>query len=229
MRTKFGGLAPGLTFEQFVNHSSVQAQWRKQLGYGDLPVRLPISKISKSTFDKTIYQPLLARRTKHELATYRAKVSDFGPYGKHEEQGRRAYEAMVAPVLALFLSLIGALVHMGKTTLLTIQYTSRWSLINGTVKLYAIAGWVLACFMLAPKFIQTDLTSHPTYVSWREGVIDSSKGNIQMLASNTISGTLDSMIRLHSVGYPVFSSVRSGLNTAQTLMEKHIREHIDND
>jgi hypothetical protein len=201
LQRELEGMPPNLGLEAFAAHPVVQKKWRISLGYPDKVARLTLAVISADEFNKRYYQPVLAGRTMDRLQDYRSQARDYGAGGKREAQGKKAYEAMIAPVFALTLSLLGALVHIGKTSLLLAQLASGWRFRSPLVKAGALLAAVLLVCLLARAAISTPLTSHPTYQAWTQAAGGQS----------VLTAVLDTMIKMQSLAYPVFDVARQGL------------------
>lgn len=201
LQRELEGMPPNLGLEAFAAHPVVQKKWRAGLGYPDKVARLTLAVISADEFNKRYYQPVLAGRTMDRLQDYRSQARDYGAGGKREAEGRKAYEAMIAPVFALTLSLLGALVHIGKTGLLLAQLASGWRFRSPLLKAGALLAAVLLVCLLARAAISTTLTSHPTYQAWTQA------GGGQPV----LTAVLDTMIKMQSLAYPVFDVARQGL------------------
>ena len=201
LQRELEGMPPNLGLEAFAAHPVVQKKWRAGLGYPDKVARLTLAVISADEFNKRYYQPVLAGRTMDRLQDYRSQARDYGAGGKREAEGRKAYEAMIAPVFALTLSLLGALVHIGKTGLLLAQLASGWRFRSPLLKAGALLAAVLLVCLLARVAISTPLTSHPTYQAWTQA------GGGQPV----LTAVLDTMIKMQSLAYPVFDVARQGL------------------
>ncbi|MEN5065428.1 hypothetical protein [Achromobacter aegrifaciens] len=201
LQRELEGMPPNLGLEAFAAHPVVQKKWRMSLGYPDKVARLTLAVISADEFNKRYYQPVLAGRTMDRLQDYRSQARDYGAGGKREAEGKKAYEAMIAPVFALTLSLLGALVHIGKTSLLLAQLASGWRFRSPLVKAGALLAAVLLVCLLARAAISTPLTSHPTYQAWTQAAGGQS----------VLTAVLDTMIKMQSLAYPVFDVARQGL------------------
>lgn len=173
---------------------------------------LTISKLSKSQFKARIYGRVLDARTSKTLASYKSKQSDYADGGAKEGEGKEAFEAMIAPVFALTLSLLGALVHVCKSGLMLVQVTTGVHFRSSIVKTAVIAVTVLGTMYAASTWVSTTLTSHPTYQKWVTKTPESDSNRIQSIAVAAAGGALDAMIKAQSVAYPAFNIVRKQLD-----------------
>lgn len=201
------GLPTNASLETFSAHRSVQKLWREKLNYPQANTPLSLLPISVEEFSKRYYEPLLATRTTDQLKNYAGQAASYGDGKKQEEKGKHAYEAMLAPVFALSLSLIGALVHLGKTGLLMTQVVSGWRFRSGLIKGLSVFAGVLLISLVASVTLSTPLTSHPTYRAWTQA----EKSSEVRIGDRVMIFGLDAMIKMQSVAYPVFDVVRRGV------------------
>jgi len=207
---KLGGLREGMSLAQFAADPSIQRRWRNALGYSS-SVMLAVSTMSEKQFASQIYPSILSSRTKEQLTVYQAKADTYGEGQERSKEGAQAFEAMIAPVFALTLSLIGALVHAAKTMLLAVQLRTGWHFRSGWHKTSAILLVVIFTFVLGSKTISTELTSHETYTNWTSKGTQVDFQSISAVRGAFTSAALDSMIKLQSIAYPAFNVVRNQL------------------
>lgn len=157
---------PGLSWSDFFAHEGVQSELRRKL---DLPVgpRLLPAYDSASSFDQAVLRPVVAQRAARELKRYEAPVATFGPGGSNETAGLDAARAVIVPPIALFFSLIGATLHLGKIIYLLFQ-TARAKAAVARPRLVAIQGVglcmavVAACLVLL-RLMENDITRSNVY------------------------------------------------------------------
>lgn len=113
-RSRAGGeaLPAGMSWPEFFAHPSVQRRLRDQLG-------LPAGVVLKPEYDgpgfvRAVFNPMLNKQLQHELPAYSAAEADFADGGRREQLGRSMARIAIVPPLALFCSLLGALLHMAK-------------------------------------------------------------------------------------------------------------------
>lgn len=206
LNTELDGLPLGLTQEQYIRHPQVQKKWREFLQYPETSAALSVAPITREEFSKKYYEPMLASRTNESLKTYNHRADTYGPGQAREEEGKRAYEATIAPIFGLTLSLIGALVHLGKTGLLILQASTGWRFRNGLVKGASLFTGVILISVIAAATIRTPLTSHPTYQAWTQASKAGATTSERLLTTS-----LDAMIKMQSLAYPVFNVFHIGL------------------
>ncbi|MFJ4452956.1 hypothetical protein ACIP1G_03545 [Pseudomonas sp. NPDC089392] len=192
------GLPYNLSLEAFAAHPTVQRKWRLELQYPENVSGLSLASLSRAQFEQRYYQRALSGRTRDGLEKYAGQVADHRDGGPREAEGKKAYEAMIAPVFALTLSLLGAMVHLGKSVLLLIQVKSGWRFKNALIKSCCLASGILLVLLLGRVFISTDLTSHPTYQAWTRASGQQSAG----------AYALDTMIKVETLAYPVLNVPR---------------------
>lgn len=211
LKSKLDGLPVGLRLNAFAANDRIQNKWKQSLGYGNIKASLPIGKISTKQFELSIYKQVLGARTDKKLSEYRAKISDYGDDGKYAKEGAQAFKSMFAPVVALLLSMIGALTHIGKSFFLVLHWAGRLRFRQPWHKSAAISVWVLGVFAMAPYVLQTQITSHPTYVAWQSSMRRSDGNPIISTKNSVVSHSIDALIRLQAHGYPAFNLARESL------------------
>ncbi|MFU1926845.1 hypothetical protein ACLQ9J_08285 [Bordetella hinzii] len=192
-RAGVDGLPPGLSLGQFAAHPRMQAAWRAMLAYPDTSPRLSLTPIGRDTFAARYYRPMLDARRQLPPRDYGHRAAAYVNGAERAAQGQRAFELMVAPMLGLALSLFGILVHVCRGGLLLIQYASGWRFRHAGVELVALLACVWAICQLA-RFLPVTLAAQPAYESWVAG-------------GGVATGLLDAMIRLQTLGYPLFDFV----------------------
>lgn len=202
------GLPTNLTLEAFSKHPTVQKMWRESLQYPDSVTGLSLTPITRAKFEENYYMPALSGRTYNGLKSYSYQIADYGDEGQRAGEGKKAYEAMIAPVFALTLSLLGALLHSFKALLIIIQLHSGWRFKNSFLKAGCLIIATLLMLLLGQATISTRLTSHSTYQSWISADRDYS---VLML---------DTMIKVQTFAYPIFNGPRSVLQYAKAKVEE---------
>ncbi len=215
------GIPDNLTIATFAAQPTVQSKWKDALRYPNSALVLSLAPISKAEFDSKIFQPMLKTRTSSQLSMYQSTSKSFGKGGIHEEKGKRAFEAMIAPVFALTLSLTGALAHIVKVALLLIQIITGVRFRSSIVKGAFIAGCITYAFMFASSSIATKLTQHETYRQWTAVIEDSSS------TDRAIMFSLDAMIKIQTISYPIFSVFLSTLEAASSLFDGKDHKEAD--
>lgn len=137
-----GRVKPNLPFIEFALSPTVQEQWRKSLHFpAGVPLRPDIS--NPATFSKEVYEPILGVLSREQIKKYDAPVAEFGNGMRLAQFGKEGMRAIVVPPIALFFSIVGALVHIFKLgSFLIFLITSRPKLGKRVM-----AGAVLAIFV----------------------------------------------------------------------------------
>jgi len=201
------GLLDNLTEEQFFLSSPVQEALRNKLGYPANATFKLEPNMFKNEFDKQVYQPLLAQRTIENLTLYEGKQNEYRDQERYESEGKKAFEAMITPAFALTLSMIGLITHIVKCCLLSVHLVTVRRLRNVVSKLAVITLLIVVAFIYASASIETNITSHPTYQAWIAVGSDKSRPADSFMTGQVVVSTLDAMIKLQTLAYPVFSIV----------------------
>ncbi|WP_186392821.1 MULTISPECIES: hypothetical protein [unclassified Pannonibacter] len=115
MSSTGGYLKPGLSKEEFIESPVIQKKIRGHLNITDASVMIT-PWMPDEAFRKHIYDPVVKGEggvTAHKLI---ANPSHFGDRGMLAHEGRQAVSAVVAPTLAVVLSLLGSLFHLVKVS-----------------------------------------------------------------------------------------------------------------
>lgn len=104
---------PGLSWDAFFAHEGVQVELRRKLEVPSGRRLLPVYE-SAVVFEQAVMRPVVAQRAARELRRYEAPAESFGPGGSNEADGLDAARAVIVPPFALFFSLLGATLHLGK-------------------------------------------------------------------------------------------------------------------
>lgn len=183
------------------------------LHYPATDVILSHRKLSKNSFKQHIYDPILRTRINEEIQAFEANTMQFANHRKFAEQGRQAFEATIAPVFALMLSLIGAIVHTIKTILHFTEYTTGIYIRRALAKSALIVGVVISAFVFSPRWISTEITEHPTFQGWLHAIQEDDNIASVRIKNQLLTISLDALIRLDSVAYPVFKSTKNQFDT----------------
>lgn len=110
----FGGLdvEPALQWSEFYKNSEIQKYWKNKLGVTDKSRLDP--QMTFQTFSRTVYAPTLNEKSDFLINQLKASDSSFIGRGTNEEIGFLSAEAMIVPLLALTLSMLGCMVHVCK-------------------------------------------------------------------------------------------------------------------
>ena len=123
--------------DRFAENPVIQKYWHKGLGIPDgSPLRL---NMGLKEFEAAVVKPLLDQQVAHLEADFRSGDESFADGGKFERTGRKAYEGLIVPPIALCFSLGGAIVHICKL----LNYSLKATPIRNKQILYstAVAGY----------------------------------------------------------------------------------------
>jgi len=217
-------IAPGLSLEQFASQPRIQRAWHQRLGVSN-GVTLPIGAVSQEWFNQHLFTPAVSGQVKQAISRFEAGTQTYADGQSQAKMGRAAFEAMIAPVLALLFSLTGALVHVNKSLFWLIHLIARRGFQSAVAKSGAITLICLGVLVAAPFAIHTPLTSHPTYIGWVQGMRAQAWRSPSGFRSALGGWVVDDVIRLESVAYPVFDAARTTLTAVQTQMTALNRRH----
>ena len=149
-------LPDDLQWESFCSHPLIQKKWRDELKLPDDVVLTP--GMSFGEYTKIAYDPIVDRAVDEQLAFYQAAPETFEADEKNSEVGRAAMEALLVPPIALGFSLMGALGHTFKFTLLTSHIVSPWRRLNRI-----LVGLFVLGIAMVPFFAPNEITTSPVY------------------------------------------------------------------
>lgn len=106
-------IKPGLSWNEYFSHAKIQKQIKSEMG---LPgtINLKSSYESAADFERLVYQPFLERNVNERIQQYDADVINFEHNGKNYQLGLDAAKISISVPLALFFSMMGAILHGGK-------------------------------------------------------------------------------------------------------------------
>lgn len=140
-------VAPGLSWPDFFAHEGVQSELRKKLEIPAGQRLLPVYG-NAAGFDQAVLRPMVSQRAARELKRYEAPAASFAYGGAYEKDGLDAARATLVPPIALFCSLIGATLHLGKIFFLVFQ-TARARAAEARPRALQFQSWVLFATVLA--------------------------------------------------------------------------------
>jgi hypothetical protein len=176
---------PGLSWNEFFAHEGIQAELRRKLELPTGTRLLPVYD-SAPAFDQAVMRPVVAQRATRELRRYEAPVSTFGHGGTNESAGLDSARAVIVPPFALFFSLIGALLHVGK-----IFYLMHQTLRRGAAQVHPIRtgveGIVLIIVVVATSLallraMENDITRSSLYVYMKGQLLEEPSAKRQAIS-----------------------------------------------
>lgn len=207
-----GRLDPNLDKHGFFFHPVVQDNWRRQLGYADTKVRLPIDLPSDREaprfFERAVYSKVLDWHVQDQLKKHGAPVAAFADGGKHRELGLDSMRAMVVPPVALAFSIMGTLIHLIKMALFLAQLAFARGCTHGLAKGAFVTGASLA-LLGAFHFIPTShITRQPLYDYFEQrGAMLGGDGGATF-GGRALVFYARSVIHVQPIAYPIFEAVR---------------------
>jgi hypothetical protein len=158
-------MKPGLDFAGFLAHPALQARLRKD---ASLPSAGAIIRpaMSDAEFMSAVYVPTREKLTAELERTGAAAVATFADGGTNAEAGKSAVRMATLPMLAIFLSLAGALLHVCKLSGFMTQIFGRISgidFLSGWKAKYAVGIPVAALFLAAMYIPGNVVTSSKTF------------------------------------------------------------------
>ena len=207
--TKSAGfyLPPGLTPIQFFNNSNVQNKWRDSLNYPEGVVIEPGYQ-TPNEFDNAVYSKVIEINLNQQLAKLDAPPSEFDDGQQFEKFGKDNMSVLVAPPIALALSVLGAIAHIFKSLFFLIQCVTGRAFANGYIKSVAILFSIVLMFAVFSGLLRSKITSQDIYKNYLyKNVVSISSGKPSFsgfVIANAIRGT----IHIQPIAYPVFESIR---------------------
>lgn len=188
---------PGLRFEEFLAHPAVQERWVRDLRLTRISPRMR-SDFSLDQFRQVVWSPLIDSHVAERAEAFKADMRSFDEGGEYEEFGRDSMKALAVPPIALFISLIGAMVHIFKLT----NYLGRLAFPTWRWRAWALG---TACMALAfvPFLLANDITQSSLHNSFVE--------NTTAAMGSPVAHAFTWIIQAQPVAYPVNEMVRSYL------------------
>lgn len=158
-------MPPGFDFAAFLAHPALQARLRKD---ASLPSAAAVIRpaMSDTEFSNAVYLPMRDKLTSDLERTGAAALATFADGRENAEAGKSAVRMTTLPMLAIFLSLAGALLHVCKLSGYLTQIVGRLAsidILSGWKAKYAV-GIPVAALFLAAMYIPGNLvTSSKTF------------------------------------------------------------------
>jgi len=186
-------LPPGMDFAAFLAHPALQNRLRKDVS---LPASQAIIRptMSDADFTTAVYVPMRDKLTKDLEKTSVADVSSFEDGRQYADSGKSAVRLSTIPMLAIFLSLAGALLHVCKLSgysaqifgrIAGIGFLSRW---QGK---YAVGIPVAAAFLALMYIPGNAVTASKTF------------GRLTMTSNAIMSSAMDVVIGIQPRFQPI--------------------------
>jgi len=225
-RAAAGGMPTGLSWPAFFAHPTVQEALRKKIqermqqkmGGGTSPaprlpanLRLQPSYSSGKAFQDEVFAIIVKSFALQELARYDAPASAFADGAELAQRGKDAARLALVPPIALFFSMLGALLHCTKLLYLLLaiarERMPRWK----ASRLHPVPIAVGACLLSIGLLATMDnaVTRSRLFTYLHQQVLSSADDTLaSQLKYRFIAGSL----RVVSVGqdrfYPLFEFIR---------------------
>lgn len=204
-------LPPGLSWPAFFVHPTVQAKLREAM---HLPagIRLQPAYGSGAEFQRDVFDPYVKRLAQDELAKYDAPAADFADGAPLAERGKKAARMAIVPPIALFFSLLGALLHCTKLLylLLSVIKQSVPRLASSRFPPFLSALAVAGCGWLSLSFMDSAVTQSRLFTYLHQQVINSAEPTT---SSRLWHRALANSLHVVAVGqdrfYPTFEFIRT--------------------
>lgn len=206
-------LPPGLSWTAFFAHPGIQAELRDQL---HLPagIGLQPSYSSGAEFQHEVFDPMVKRLAREELARYDAPVEDFADGAKLAERGRDAARLAIVPPLALFFSLLGAMTHLGKLCYLAVKGLLAWKphLGERVRHVWPVLVGVVLLIWVSLSWTENAVTRSRLYAYMTQQIHDSAEPVwSSRLMKRAITNGLHVVAVGQDLGYPLFEGIRTQL------------------
>ncbi|MCJ8354219.1 hypothetical protein [Novacetimonas hansenii] len=151
-------IPPGLGFAAFANLPPCVAMMRQAL---HVPDDIPISaNMTAEQFASEVRTPMVTREVERRISELDFPADTFVDGQEHAQIGREAMEAVIAPALALVFSVLGALVHLYKSTFYLL-YSAR----TPTGVAHAVVSCMLIAVIIALIRSPNDITRSDLFSS----------------------------------------------------------------
>ena len=153
-------------------------------------------------------RPVVAQRAARELRRYEAPAESFGPGGSNEADGLDAARAVIVPPFALFFSLMGATLHLGKIFFLLHQIARArnakahpiWNAVEGSALLVVVVGVSLASL----RMMDNDITRSRLYAYMNGQLLDEPSA-----LRHTVSHAMHVIAVGQAYTYPLNEAIRT--------------------
>ena len=160
-------IPPGLSFAAFADLPPLVAMMRQALR---VPDDIPISaNMTAEQFASEVRDPMVTREVDRRISELDFPADTFLDGQEHAAIGREAMEAVIAPALALVFSVLGALVHLYKSTFYLL-YSAR----TPTAVAHALVSCMLVAVIVSLMRSPNDITRSDLFASLETQVNSSS-------------------------------------------------------
>ncbi|MDR6434618.1 hypothetical protein [Brucella pseudogrignonensis] len=106
---------PGLSYSEFVKHKAIQKRLQ-EIFYLPKNSKTISSDLSDEEFQNIVFNPSLKGSADNLLMMLKLSAKDFGTKSEYTLRGVQSLKAIELPVMAILLSLAGAILHLFKFT-----------------------------------------------------------------------------------------------------------------
>lgn len=185
-------IAAGLDWPAFFAHPAVQAKLQQELG---LPptVRVLAHYRSGDEFKSAMFAPMVRRQAQTRLARYDAPPETYADGARNGPLGTDSARAVIVPPLALFFSLMGAVLHIAKLCyLFAVLSTHALPAMRQQAGRLWLAPAAALCTLLAVFSLKDNAVTESRLYNYMQG---------QMLSNTAQAGvtTLRAQLHVHAL------------------------------
>jgi hypothetical protein len=202
-------LPEGLSWPAFFSHPGVQTELRQRL---QLPSRITLQPAyaSATIFQREVFDPMVAENSQKKLKQYDAPPADFATGARLEKEGLKAARAAIVPPVALFFSLVGAILHLGKFFYLSLSLVP--ALAQRKLVRFSAMGAVVVGLWITCSLISTPITESRLYTYMRGQIHEGdTQGAGVWLLAHGLTNALHVVAVGQGLGYPYFEHIRTEL------------------
>lgn len=186
---------PGLSFRDFTLFAPIQRELLRGMKVDKIPGIRILPDYAWEQYRDAVWERVISHYVAEKMDMLSSDLVEFRDGGAYEEEGRLAMKALAVPPIALFISLIGAMVHVFKASnygLRIIWPEARWR------------APLLAVICLVLVWLPVNGTNHITAAP----LYESFKANTSERFGPVVSGALTWIIQAQPYAYPVNNFVR---------------------
>jgi hypothetical protein len=207
-------LPTGLSWPAFFAHPGVQTELRQRLR---LPARVTLQPAYANavSFQREVFDPLVAEIARKELVHYDAPVSNFATGAPLAEKGLEAARMAIVPPLALFFSLLGAMTHTGKLCYLGLKFVCNVvpALARRRLVLWPMIVLIVIALGGALRLTSTPVAESRLYAYMSSQIHESGDqgSTFDWIWSRAKTNGLHIVAVGQDIGYPYFERIRTDL------------------
>ena len=205
-------LPPSMNVMDYFSHPQVQARWLKLMNYEGhrviLPITESVSPVEKDYFGKTVFDSVMGQKQAVLLQRYGADPKTFADNQTNEHFGKAQMRALIVPPIALAFSILGALIHIFKFAMFSVQSLSGWGFSSPVLKFGAVMLLALTSFFSFAGVDNSAITRQSLYLTFEQNEMRAGPHS-EGLMGTAIAYFTRSTIHAQVVAYPFFEWVRS--------------------